>query len=81
MKVGPGGLLAVQSLAILLAHLLGNALEPMSGALEFGLSVSPSLLGAGPDVVRHHLLCLGEGLCGLGASIRVPGHFSANAKG
>ncbi len=71
--MGRQGLFAVTSLAIFLAHLLRNALEPMFGSLEFGLRVSPSLLGAGPDVVVHHLLRLGEDLRGLGAGVRVPG--------
>ena len=44
------GLLAVASLAVFLVHLLRETLESELGLFDFGLSLPPSLFGAGLDV-------------------------------
>ena len=64
--------LLVASLAVFLAHLLRETLESELGVFDFGLSFSPSLLGAGLDLFFKHLR-------GLGAGFRVMAQFLGGA--
>ncbi len=69
---GPLHLFAVASLAVFLAHPLRETLESEFGVLDFGLSLPPSLLGAGLDLFFQHLR-------GLGAGLRVMAEFLGGA--
>ena len=66
------GLFAVASLAVFLAHPLRETLESELGVFDFGLSLPPSLLGAGLDLFFQHLR-------GLGAGFRVMAQFLGGA--
>ena len=76
-----GRLVAVAALAVFVAQLSGGAFQLTCGVLDPRLHVSPSLLGAGLDVVVQHPLRLGEDLCGLGAGCGLPSQLLADAKG